>query len=324
MRRLAAALLATTLLLAACGGADEPSDDETPTDQTSEPTGSPTDEPSADDVAALEAVQVEGEPGSEPTLTFEQPFDVSAPVGVVETEGTGEDLVDGQIIRIHYVAVNGDDGSVLGSTWEGDPDQLTVGDPQILPALTNALAGQKVGARVLFAAPRVPSQQEDVPDTPATIMAIDVMDARTIPDSAEGTAVDPVEGLPTVTFEEGATSPTIDVEGVAAPTELVVQPLIEGEGPEVEVGQTLTINYHGVLLADGETFDSSWERGTPATFPIGVGNLIQGWDEGLPGQKVGSRVLLVIPAAQAYGDTERPGIPANSDLVFVVDILDAG
>jgi peptidylprolyl isomerase len=102
----------------------------------------------------------------------------------------------------------------------------------------------------------------------------------------------------------------------------VVQPLIEGDGPAVESGQTITVQYSGWLW-DGTPFDSSWERGTPAAFGIGVQQVITGWDEGLVGQKVGSQVLLVVPPDKAYGDTPKETIPAGSTLVFVVDVLAA-
>ncbi|MEU3452420.1 FKBP-type peptidyl-prolyl cis-trans isomerase [Micromonospora sp. NPDC006766] len=101
--------------------------------------------------------------------------------------------------------------------------------------------------------------------------------------------------------------------------ELTVTTLIKGTGPKVQAGQAITTNYVGVLYKDGEQFDSSWDRGEPATFPIGVGQVIQGWDQGLVGVSVGSRVQLDIPANLAYGDTGRVSGP----LRFVVDVLGA-
>ena len=109
----------------------------------------------------------------------------------------------------------------------------------------------------------------------------------------------------------------------AAPTALVSQNLIDGTGPEVKTGQTITVHYTGALWTDGTVFDSSWKRKSPATFAIGTGNVIPGWDKGLVGKKVGSRVLLVVPPADGYADKVQGQIPANSTLVFVVDILDA-
>jgi peptidylprolyl isomerase len=105
-------------------------------------------------------------------------------------------------------------------------------------------------------------------------------------------------------------------------TELKVTPVIKGTGPEVKAGQQLAVNYVGVTYSDGKEVDSSWKTGQPAEFPVGVGRLIKGWDEGLVGVPVGSRVQLDIPADKAYGEQTTDGRPAG-DLRFVVDILQA-
>ncbi|WP_225755571.1 FKBP-type peptidyl-prolyl cis-trans isomerase [Actinotalea sp. Marseille-Q4924] len=320
MRRLAATLVTTALLLTACGSTDEPAETPGPA-ETAGADGAEQSAGSEEDLEILRAVQVEGDFGSEPTLTFDQPFEIAAPAAHVVAEGDGEPLEEGQIMVVDVLALSGDAGETLQSTYaDGTPERLPFGDPGF-PQLNAALTGQNVGTRLLYAVPGGPAQEEGGEDVPATLLSIDVVDV--LPTRAEGTPVEPTqEGLPTVTLaEDGA--PTIDVEGATEPTELVVQTLIEGEGPVVESGQTITVQYHGALLSDGTVFDSSWERGQPAQFGIGVGQVIPGWDQGLVGQKVGSQVLLVIPSELAYGDQERDPIPANSDLVFVVDILDA-
>ncbi|WP_018831303.1 FKBP-type peptidyl-prolyl cis-trans isomerase [Salinispora tropica] len=117
------------------------------------------------------------------------------------------------------------------------------------------------------------------------------------------------------------TPPAVEA-GEGELTELVVTPLIEGTGPAVESGQEITVNYVGILYNDGEEFDSSWSRGQPASFPIGVGAVIPGWDEGLVGVTIGSRVQLDIPAELAYGTAPGGGRPAGP-LRFVVDVLGA-
>ncbi|GAB3947787.1 FKBP-type peptidyl-prolyl cis-trans isomerase [Micromonospora vulcania] len=103
---------------------------------------------------------------------------------------------------------------------------------------------------------------------------------------------------------------------------LVVTPLIKGKGPAVAKGQTITTNYVGVFFKDGKEFDSSWSAGQPASFPIGVGQVIPGWDQGLVGVTVGSRVQLDIPGDLAYGNDAQGGRPAGP-LRFVVDVLAA-
>jgi len=316
LRRLAtatvSAAVASMLILAGCAGS-ESGESSTPSPSASEaaaPDAQP--EATAEDVAALEAVTVEGAAGSEPTLGFEQPFTVSAAVARVLEEGTGAALEEGQMLSMNFVQVNGEDGSTLGSTYGAAPAQLTLGDPQVFSALTDALTGQAVGVRLLFAAPG----QEG-----STIMALEVSDAKTIPTRAEGQAVAPAAGLPTVTLAENG-APSIEPVAGDPPADLVVQPLITGTGPAVASGQSVTFQYSGWLW-DGTPFDSSWDAGSPFTTTLGAGQVIPGWDQGLVGQTVGSQVLLVIPPALGYGDQETGSIPPNSTLVFVVDILAA-
>jgi peptidylprolyl isomerase len=120
--------------------------------------------------------------------------------------------------------------------------------------------------------------------------------------------------------------PTIGIPaGVAASSSLVVQPLVVGTGPVVEAGQSVVVHYTGIVYGTGEQFDSSWDRGQPAEFVIGQGQVIAGWDKGIVGQTVGSQLLLVIPPVDGYGTTGNSGagISGTDTLVFVVDILDA-
>ncbi len=104
-------------------------------------------------------------------------------------------------------------------------------------------------------------------------------------------------------------------------TELVVTDEVEGSGAEVEAGDTITAHYAGVSASTGELFDSSWQRGAPAQFPLD--GVIQGWSEGLVGMKEGGRRTLVIPAEMAYGTNPPPGsgIAPGETLVFTVDLV---
>ncbi|GID65378.1 hypothetical protein Acy02nite_32590 [Actinoplanes cyaneus] len=110
--------------------------------------------------------------------------------------------------------------------------------------------------------------------------------------------------------------------GKGAVTQLRTTTLIEGTGAAVQSGQTINVNYVGVTYADGKEFDSSWSRSEPFSFQIGAGGVIKGWDQGLIGAKVGSRVQLDIPADLAYGEHPTGGQPAGT-LRFVVDVLAA-
>ena len=119
-----------------------------------------------------------------------------------------------------------------------------------------------------------------------------------------------------------ATKPKVAVPTGAAPSSLETKELIKGTGPEAKAGESVTVNYVGVLYKGGKEFDSSWKRSEPFSFTLGKGQVIKGWDQGVVGMKVGGRRELIIPAALAYGKAgSPPTIPANAPLVFVVDLL---
>jgi peptidylprolyl isomerase len=119
-----------------------------------------------------------------------------------------------------------------------------------------------------------------------------------------------------------ATEPKVTPPSGPAPTKLVVKDLIKGTGTEAKAGETVTVNYVGVLYKGGKEFDASWKRKEPFSFALGKGQVIAGWDQGVAGMKVGGRRELVIPSALAYGTKgSPPTIPANAPLVFVIDLL---
>jgi peptidylprolyl isomerase len=113
--------------------------------------------------------------------------------------------------------------------------------------------------------------------------------------------------------------PVVAVPKGPPPNHVVAKDLITGNGSPVTPAATVTVNYVGVLYKNGKQFDSSWSRGQPATFPLA--GLIRGWSEGMVGMRVGGRRELIIPPSLAYGKAGRQGIPPNSTLVFVVDLL---
>ena len=308
VRGITALTLGAALLLSACGSSEE--DSATPSASASASSTAPV--ATEADIAAVAAVELVGAPGSEPTLEFTAPLATTAPVARVVTEGTGDEIVDGAQVSLNIVSYDGATGEKADSTWQTSPQTLTVGDPGIIAALSEALIGQKVGAQLVVANPGTES---------TVIMGVEVMSTKIIPSRAEGEAVAPVEGLPTVTLDDTG-RPSLSIpEGYTAPTELVTQTLIKGTGDVVESGQTIQAHYAGWTISDGKLFEASWDTGTPITTTIGVGAVIPGWDQGLVGQTVGSQVLLVIPKALAYGGTSNA--LADEDLVFVVDILSA-
>ncbi|WP_029068362.1 FKBP-type peptidyl-prolyl cis-trans isomerase [Jonesia quinghaiensis] len=127
--------------------------------------------------------------------------------------------------------------------------------------------------------------------------------------------------MPTATGGFGD-KPTITFPAPQAPEGLTVEVLVEGDGAVVSAGDNIVVHYLGQSWG-GEVFDNSYDRGATIDFPIGVGAVIGGWDQGLVGQRLGSRVLLSIPPELGYGQRGVPqaGIAGGATLVFVVDLV---
>ncbi|WP_436770896.1 FKBP-type peptidyl-prolyl cis-trans isomerase [Yinghuangia sp. YIM S09857] len=115
--------------------------------------------------------------------------------------------------------------------------------------------------------------------------------------------------------------PEIDFPGGNPPAELEITDIVLGDGEEAKAGHTVKADYVGVAFSTGEEFDASWNRGQPLEFPLGAGRVIQGWDKGIQGMRVGGRRKLVIPPHLAYGNqSPSPLIKPGETLIFVVDL----
>lgn len=275
--------------------------------------------------ASLDGIAVDGAFGEPPTIEFEAPFELESSESQVLSEGDGEEIEAGDTISIDYSIASGTDGSELETSFGASTISLPLAEGQTNPDLIEAIVGETLGSRVLVAvAPEPPAETDasaapEQPGQETIVFVIDLLEL--VPERADGEAVPPVEGVPTVETSEEGDVTGIVVDGVEPPAELVVTPVIQGDGDEVQPTDTVTIHYSGVLAADGTPFDSSWDRGAPTSFPLA--NLIQGWQEGLAGVAVGSRVVLQVPAELGYGEAgSPPTIPANAPLVFVIDVLD--
>ncbi|MDX8153146.1 FKBP-type peptidyl-prolyl cis-trans isomerase [Patulibacter brassicae] len=117
--------------------------------------------------------------------------------------------------------------------------------------------------------------------------------------------------------------PTVEIPADTAPSyQLELDDLVVGDGDEAAKGQIVEVHYVGVAWSTGDQFDASWDRGQTFKFPLGRGQVIQGWDEGVAGMKVGGRRRITIPPMLGYGKRGVPGvIPPDETLVFVVDLL---
>lgn len=124
----------------------------------------------------------------------------------------------------------------------------------------------------------------------------------------------------TTTMPDTNTQPAQDLQAAPDATQLQSEDVTVGTGTEAVAGDQVTVNYIGELQ-DGTVFDSSYSRNTPFTFTLGAGQVIQGWDEGVAGMKVGGKRILLIPPALGYGAQAVGPIPANSTLIFQVELL---
>jgi FKBP-type peptidyl-prolyl cis-trans isomerase len=281
------------------------------------------------------SVTVTGTFNTAPKVTIPKVTGTGALYTKTLIQGTGATLTAADGLVGNYIAYvwSGKTSKELGSSYTTGKPSLFSG--QLLPGLETALVGQKLGSRVLAVIPpklgfgTSGNSTAGIKGTDTLVFVID-MGSSFGQTYVPGTQTSTGGGkLPTVTPPAaGSTAgPTIKLPAKpAAPTSLQVKALITGKGAKVAKGQELVVQYTGVNYRTGQVFDSSWARKAAYDVPIGEGQVIKGWDLGLVGQAVGSRVLLVIPPADAYqsvGGQPTAGIKATDSLVFVVDILAA-
>ncbi len=280
------------------------------------------------------AVNPAADASAVPTLDLPtKPFRTSGDQHRVITEGTGAEIPADASLTVAHGMYAGTDGHLISSSFTKEGSTLALGDPTTPSAFKSAFAGQKVGVRTLIALPA--PEMFDASQLPAgltmddaLLFVVDVRATRQRLTRAEGTAVAPKPGLPTVEVSDDVTQPAkITVSSPTPIKETVAQPLIVGPGAKVAKGQTVRFTYTGVTWRDpGNPFDYSGKNDPPyAEFPIGVGQLIKAWDTHIVGQTVGTRLLLVVQPADGYGASGGGGgkIKGDDVLIFVIDILDA-
>jgi FKBP-type peptidyl-prolyl cis-trans isomerase len=321
MRRLLAITvipLLACLVIAGCGSSSKPSASASSS--------------SAASSNANASVKVTGAFGTTPTVSIPKlsPDNKLAVKTVIQ--GTGPTVTKTDAMAANFVLYfwQGKSSSLKANTFTSNP---TVIGGTMLPGLETALVGQKVGSRVLAVIPPADgygsagNSELGITGSTTLVFVIDVM--KSYPDTASATGTQESDGggsLPTVTAHPGS-APTITVPANKPPSSLVTTTIIKGTGPKLVKGEYVVAQYTGYIWRTKKVFDSSWSSGSPFGFVIGANpeQVITGWDTGLAGQTVGSRVMLVIPPKDAYGSTgaSQAGITGTDTLVFVVDIIDA-
>lgn len=302
---LSTTIAAASLVLAGCAGTEGATgDDKAPTSKA--------DLCSAvvESGAASEEVTVEGDFGTASTASFELGQQVDEAERTVLSEGDGDKIAEGDYVSYALSAFDGESGDRIGDAGYVDGELLPAALTADAP-LGQLIGCASVGSRLSIVFPTTE-------EAAAQFYILDVLDI--VPTAASGQDQEPVDGMPAVTLDEDGT-PAVEIPDAAAPTELQISVLKEGDGPAtVAAGDTSLLQYHGVNWATGETFDSSWANGAP--IQIEGNTYVEGFIKALEGQKVGSQVLVVIPPALAYGEKGASEHElAGQTLVFVIDIL---
>lgn len=292
--------------------------------------GSGTDESSSESSDSIDGLTVTGEFGEEPKIEIDG-MDVSDVETAVAIEGDGTEMSQDTAALYRFVIANGKTGETVASNYQDNaPQQLVMS--QEAEVVTESVDGETIGSRILLAMPvkellgEQGAPQVGLGPDDDLVMVIDLVDEAEAPlTGPEGKEIDPPASAPKVVENDG------DVTGIdfsdapsKAPQKFEVIPLIEGEGPKVKEGDSISVDYFGIVWGGKEPFDESYSR-EPASFGLTKGGLIDGWVQGLDGVTVGSRVMLVIPSELGYGEQgSPPDIPGGATLVFVVDVLGAG
>ena len=238
-----------------------------------------------------------------PTITAP---DGPAPQDLVTTDvtiGEGAELQSGQLAVVDYIGANYSNGVVFDASYGRAPFSVKIGEGKVIKGWDQGLVGMRVGGRRQLVIPPDlaygDQSQGDIGPNETLIFLVDLRAALSRPKPQP--APDPV-------------------------TELKITDVTEGSGDRaVESGDTVNVQYVGVLGGSGEEFDASWDRGEPFSFEVGAGRVIAGWDQGLIGMKLGGRRRLVIPGDLAYGATgSPPQIGPNEQLVFEIDLVGFG
>ena len=280
---------------------------------------------------ANKSVSVSGAFGVSPTVKVPKVKAGSSLFTKTEIQGSGQALTTSDSLIGNFVLYDwsGTSAKLVASTFKKSQGPTLFAGGQMLPGLNAALVGQKAGSRVLAVVPPADgfgssgNSQIGVKGTDTLVFVIDMQSV--IPNSSSATGKQVTNGggsLPTVTEAAGKAA-TITMPTSTPPKSLSVTTLVKGTGPKVVSGDYVVVQYTGAIWRTGKVFDSSWSRNSLFAFSAGAGQVVKGWDTGLVGQTVGSRVMLVIPPADGYGTAgaSQVGIKGTDTIVFSVDIV---
>lgn len=281
--------------------------------------------PRPSDPAALSSVTVTGSTDAAPDVEMYTPFRTDSAEFEDLVVGDGPQITtDTQLIMMDISITSGETGETLVQTnYDGDYSRVSTVSRwlEVVPALEDVLPCATEGSRIVVALPpggieEATASSLEMADDESAVAVIDIR--RVFLPKAEGDDRFNIgNGLPSVVRAPDG-RPGVIVPEAAPPSDLVIETLIEGDGPVVTGDEPVRVHYTGLTWADRTVFETTWD-GEPRS--IDLDTMLPGFSEALVGQTVGSQVLVVIPPDQAYGDQAQGPIPADSTLVFVVDIL---
>jgi peptidylprolyl isomerase len=267
-------------------------------------------------------VTVEGAYGKSPKVTVKSPWAIDQTrAEVLQPNPKGAVVQPGSTVEVNYYGVNGRTGKKFDDSFSRG-QSIAFPLDQVVPGFSKGLQGQHQGSRVVIAMPGTDGYDASGGSPQAGINVGDtlvfVVDIVAVPlTGPSGTAVTPKAGLPTVADTGG--KPVVTVPKTDPPTSLVVQPLIQGKGKAVGKADSVTINYTWVDWSNGAVLEQTYGA-KPAT--ASLASLVPGLQKALVGQKVGSRVLVVVPPSEGYPQgNATPKVDAGDTIVFVVDVL---
>ncbi|MDQ1529951.1 MAG: hypothetical protein QOE37_56 [Microbacteriaceae bacterium] len=275
---------------------------------------------------ASDSVKVTGKAGAAPIVKFPLPTTTTATERTVLTTGHGAVVRSGSSVQIAYTLLEGRTGKKLDqSGYAGKkPVTLTADTAQYLPGLVQALQCGRAGERFASVIPAsaafgaTGSESLGVGPNDSLVLVADIL--ALTPTKATGTAKALPAGFPAVKVASSG-QPTVSIPATAAPKALRIADRLVGSGDTVKDGDTVTVQYQGVVWRSGAVFDQSWGKTGPASFATGA--VVKGFRAALIGQKVGSQVVALVPPADGYGKagTANGAIKGTDVMVFVIDIL---
>lgn len=276
-------------------------------------------------------ISVSGDFAQQPTIKIDAPLSVPDTVSWTPTTGKGDRVGAEATTILQLTLADGRTGKQAISTLDKGQTPLEVKLPdQIFPSLAKRLTGKPTGTRLVVASTsddaygKQGSPQIGIKGGDPVVIVADVLstDPSTVLDGPSGGAVPLPANAPGV-IEKAGVPAGIDVGKRKKPKKYAAYLMRQGTGDVIDDPDRVSVNYVGQVWGATQPFETSYSK-DPALVSIGLGKVIKAWDRALVGLKEGARVMIVCPPATAYGASAQGPIPANSTLVFVVDVLGVG